>query len=294
MPTRLRRRAQRWLSGRGKRLPLSGLTSAAYWSEDGCERTELLGLVIAYLTEHRWGKRSIPAGPTGTWRFIVIPWTVVQVCTAQEEHGGQRRLIRVRFQLRFSNYTRVSAPQAFLPPSSPCSFGPRPLRAGLLSRLLSSRMVARHSPSGARDGYLRSTGPKDRPDALRSVADPGGYAGPGTALESVDAHGSLGARPVCAVPPKRQGGAAGTVQGRATRKRGSKSTIGRRGHLGSPRLRPCPRTAVSLVPMINGKPVEEDGRLHGPGSAAFPVLFRAIDENHRKRAASSVETDLCI
>jgi GT2 family glycosyltransferase len=95
--------------GSGKCLPLSGMATAAYWSEDGCERTELLGLVIAYLTEHRWGK-TIDSG-WSNWDVEIYchPWTVVQVCTAQEEHGGQRRLIRVRFQLRFSNYTRVVA-----------------------------------------------------------------------------------------------------------------------------------------------------------------------------------------
>src|SRR5262249_19825823 len=34
------------------------------------------------------------------------PWTVVRVCTAQEEHGDGRRLIRVRFTLRLTTYGR--------------------------------------------------------------------------------------------------------------------------------------------------------------------------------------------
>ena len=95
--------------GPGKALPWSGSYTAAYWSEDGCERTELLGLVVAYLTEHRWGK-TIDSG-WSNWDVEIYchPWTVVQVCTAQEEHGGGKRLIRVRFHLRFSSYTRVLA-----------------------------------------------------------------------------------------------------------------------------------------------------------------------------------------
>jgi hypothetical protein len=35
------------------------------------------------------------------------PWTVVQVCTAQEDHGGGKHLLRVRFRLRPSGYTRA-------------------------------------------------------------------------------------------------------------------------------------------------------------------------------------------
>jgi hypothetical protein len=35
------------------------------------------------------------------------PWTVVQVCTAQEDHGGGKRLIRARFRLRASGYLKA-------------------------------------------------------------------------------------------------------------------------------------------------------------------------------------------
>src|SRR5207302_3258228 len=37
-------------------LPLRGWQTAAYWTEQGYQRTELLGLVIAYLNERGWGK----------------------------------------------------------------------------------------------------------------------------------------------------------------------------------------------------------------------------------------------
>jgi Na+/proline symporter len=35
------------------------------------------------------------------------PWTVVQVSTAQEEHGGGKRLIRIRYRLRTERYAKV-------------------------------------------------------------------------------------------------------------------------------------------------------------------------------------------
>jgi GT2 family glycosyltransferase len=89
------------------RLPWSGSYTAAYWTEEGYERTELLGLVIAYLNEHRWGK-TIDSG-WEDWDLSVYchPWTVLQVCTAQENHGGGKRLIPVRFQLRAGSYLRL-------------------------------------------------------------------------------------------------------------------------------------------------------------------------------------------
>jgi GT2 family glycosyltransferase len=84
----------------GRPLPLNGALRVAYWSEEGFTRTELLALVLAYLNEHGWGK-AIDSG-WEDWDLEVYchPWTVVRVLTAQEEHGGGRRLIRLGFQLR--------------------------------------------------------------------------------------------------------------------------------------------------------------------------------------------------
>src|SRR5439155_18241215 len=36
------------------------------------------------------------------------PWTVVEVCTAQEDHADGKRLIRVRYCLRPTGYTRAA------------------------------------------------------------------------------------------------------------------------------------------------------------------------------------------
>jgi GT2 family glycosyltransferase len=91
----------------GKRLPITGTRTVSYWSEEGHERTELLALVIAYLTEHGWGK-TIDSG-WSEWDLEIYchAWTVVQVSTAQEEHGQGRRLIRVRYRLRTDGYAKI-------------------------------------------------------------------------------------------------------------------------------------------------------------------------------------------
>jgi GT2 family glycosyltransferase len=96
------------------RLPLSGRRSVHYWSEEGYDRTELLGLVIAHLNERGWGK-TIDSG-WENWDVEVYchPWTVVQICTAQEDHGNGKRLMRVRYHLRPSGYTRTLGFAAFL------------------------------------------------------------------------------------------------------------------------------------------------------------------------------------
>jgi glycosyltransferase involved in cell wall biosynthesis len=96
-------------SSSGRRMPLTGVSTAAYWSEAGAERTEFLAQVVAYLAEHRWG-RSVDSG-WSDWDLEVYchPWTVVQVCTAQEEHGGKKHLIRVRYRLRPSGYMKALA-----------------------------------------------------------------------------------------------------------------------------------------------------------------------------------------
>jgi hypothetical protein len=89
---------------RGKQLPLAGRRAVAYWSDGGPGRLQLLGCAVQYFTENRWG-RSIDTG-WSDWDVEVFchPWTVVQICTAEEEHGGGRRLVRVRYRLRPSEY----------------------------------------------------------------------------------------------------------------------------------------------------------------------------------------------
>jgi hypothetical protein len=87
-------------------LPWRGRQCTAYWSENGIDRTELVGLAIAYQNENGWGM-AIDSG-WSSWDVDVYcyPWTIVRVRTGQEEHGGDRRLLRVGYQLR-SNGTGV-------------------------------------------------------------------------------------------------------------------------------------------------------------------------------------------
>ena len=92
----------------GQRFPLWGKASAAYWSEEGCDRTELLGLFIAHLMERRWGT-TIDSG-WSHWDVVIHshPWTVLRVLTTQEDHGGSKHLIRVRYQMLPSGLLSVA------------------------------------------------------------------------------------------------------------------------------------------------------------------------------------------
>jgi hypothetical protein len=64
-------------------------------------------LFIAYLLEHRWGT-AIDTG-WSEWDVEVHahPWTLLQVRTVQEEHGGRKILIRVSYRLRSTPFART-------------------------------------------------------------------------------------------------------------------------------------------------------------------------------------------
>jgi GT2 family glycosyltransferase len=96
--------------GKGReRLPLSGKRTMGYWSEDGVGRLQLLGCVVAYLNDHRWGKTLDSGWSDWDLEIYCHPWTVVRVCTAEEEHGGHRHLVRVRYRLRPSGHLNLVA-----------------------------------------------------------------------------------------------------------------------------------------------------------------------------------------
>jgi hypothetical protein len=99
---------------RVKVLPLSGRRTMDYWTEEGYDRTELLGLVIGYLNEHGWGKTVDSGWQDWDLEIYCHPWTVVQVCTVQEEHGGGKRLIRIRYRLRGTGFTKTLVAAAFV------------------------------------------------------------------------------------------------------------------------------------------------------------------------------------
>jgi hypothetical protein len=93
--------------GAWARLPLTGRLTMDYWSEEWRDRTELLECAVTYLNRRRCG-RVIDTG-WSNWDLQVFchAWTVVEVRTAQEDHGSGKRLIRVRYRLRPSGYTQV-------------------------------------------------------------------------------------------------------------------------------------------------------------------------------------------
>jgi GT2 family glycosyltransferase len=125
------------LKGCQERLPLSGRRCVAYWTEHGFDRTELLGLVTAYLTERGWGKTVDSGWSSWDLEIYCHPWTIVQVATAQEDHGSDKRLIRVRYRLLPTGYVKTLAALAtvFAVGAIGLSFWPVGLGAGVLVAL---------------------------------------------------------------------------------------------------------------------------------------------------------------
>src|SRR5690349_19128744 len=89
-------------------MPVSGRDERVYWSEQGHQRGELLGLFIAYLLEHRWGTAIDSGWSDWDVEAHAHPWTLLQVRTVQEEHGGRKILIRVGYRLRSTPFARAA------------------------------------------------------------------------------------------------------------------------------------------------------------------------------------------
>ena len=116
---------------RAARLPLSGHRELAYWSEQGHERTELLGVFLAYLLEYRWGTTIDPGWSEWDVEIHYHPWTFLQVCTAEEDHGGGKRLIRVRYRLCPTELARIVLSLALAAVAVLAGFHPLLAAAGL-------------------------------------------------------------------------------------------------------------------------------------------------------------------
>jgi GT2 family glycosyltransferase len=89
------------------RRPWSGYGALSYWTEEWRDRMELLRGVVSQLEALRWPK-TIDTGWTD-WDLELYcgPWTAVQICTTQEEHGGKKRLIRVRYRVRLREFAKA-------------------------------------------------------------------------------------------------------------------------------------------------------------------------------------------
>jgi glycosyltransferase involved in cell wall biosynthesis len=104
-----------WLARASKkRFPISGSNVVAYWSETSRDRLEMLQLAIDFLSAHRWG-RIIDSGWTD-WdlRIYCHPLVYLQIKTTQENHGGNKRLIRVHQKMRLRDLAFVAAGGATL------------------------------------------------------------------------------------------------------------------------------------------------------------------------------------
>jgi hypothetical protein len=70
---------------------------------------ELLKQAIVYMNEHRWGKVL----DSGWFRWDIAVYCgaglILNLVTAQEEHGSGRRLMRVRFRLTPSGLHKLAA-----------------------------------------------------------------------------------------------------------------------------------------------------------------------------------------
>jgi glycosyltransferase involved in cell wall biosynthesis len=95
-----------WLTKpNAQRFSLTGAQSVDYWSETARDRLEVLQLAVEFLATHRWG-RIIDSGWTD-WdlRIYCHPLIYLQVKTTQENHGGNKRLIRVHQEMRLRDIT---------------------------------------------------------------------------------------------------------------------------------------------------------------------------------------------
>ena len=93
------------LSGRAPRVRwLLGPVVSQYWDEDFRERIELLQRFMLRLTDNRWTFTTDSGWERWDLQIFGHPWTQLQVTSTQEDHGGGKRLIRLRYRLRATGY----------------------------------------------------------------------------------------------------------------------------------------------------------------------------------------------
>ena len=86
-----------------------GLRRRAFWSEEGRDRHHLLGAIFQLLEEEGW-RYSIDTG-WKEWDIQIYGnfWWSTVLQTVTEDHGGGKRLTRVRLRSRFVTSTISSA-----------------------------------------------------------------------------------------------------------------------------------------------------------------------------------------
>jgi hypothetical protein len=102
------------IQDRAGTLGLWGAHTASYWSEEGKDRTELLDQVVHYFAERNWGKTFHTPWSAADLQISCHPWTVLSVTTVQEAHARGARLIRARYRLGPTNFTKLVTFVGFL------------------------------------------------------------------------------------------------------------------------------------------------------------------------------------
>ncbi|AGA28603.1 glycosyltransferase [Singulisphaera acidiphila] len=87
--------------------PWFGPRFAAYWSENGPNRIDLLRRAVESLNERKWA-RVLDSG-WSDWDLGVYcrAGLILKVCTVQEDHGGGRCLIRVCYRLSLAQWVKA-------------------------------------------------------------------------------------------------------------------------------------------------------------------------------------------
>jgi hypothetical protein len=88
--------------------PLVNRIVRAYWGV-GIERLELLKRAIDIVRERHCGQTIDTGWSSHDFEVFWDAWTVVQVCTVQEELGSDRRVIRLSCHLRLSKIGKTAA-----------------------------------------------------------------------------------------------------------------------------------------------------------------------------------------
>lgn len=121
-------------------MSISGNRSVSYWDEQWRERTELLDRVVAYFTNHRWAIKVDSGWTDSDVEIYCHPWTVLHLCTAQEDHGSGKRLLRVRYRMQSSEYLKVLL--AITAGIALCAIGLQSLPLAVIFGILSGASIA--------------------------------------------------------------------------------------------------------------------------------------------------------
>ena len=88
---------------------MSAPSISSYWNEEGQEKESLLHSVMEFLLPRKYLIAMDQGWSDWDLEICQGPWAKAQIKTATENHGGSKRVLRVRCALRMSqNLDRVS------------------------------------------------------------------------------------------------------------------------------------------------------------------------------------------